>query len=335
MGLSNAEYEAILREYDAQQMEDHHEQSRRREEVYAAIPVFAELDARVAADSVKAATLALQGDEEAIENNRRLIEITISQKKQLLRQAGFSEDYLDMKYRCPICRDTGYLEDGSMCRCFRQAIIDRYYLDPGRKELLATERFTAFDPSYYSDETVDEATGDTYREIAVDAYRKAFSYAEHFADNKRNLLLTGSTGVGKTFLSNCIAGDLMDRGYTVLYLSAFRLFEIFEHYRFGNSEENKQAVRDFDMILDCDLLIIDDLGTEIGNSYTVSQLFICMEERQLKGKPIIISTNLNMEQIRARYSERIASRLFNNYQYIKLMGDDIRVRKLFLEGSPD
>lgn len=335
MGLTNAEYDAILREYDEKQSQDRRELAARREKAYAAIPVLSELDERIASNSVRAASLAVRGDDSAIEDNRRIIEMTISQKAQLLRQAGFAENYLEMQYQCPLCKDTGYTEDGSMCSCFKQAIIDRYYLDPGRKELLLKEKFTAFDPSYYSDETVDETTGDTYREVAIDAYRKAYSYVEHFADNKRNLLLTGSTGVGKTFLSNCIAGALMEQGYTVLYMSAFRLFEIFEHYRFGNSDESRQAGRDFDMILDCDLLIIDDLGTEIGNSYTVSQLFICMEERLLRQKPVVISTNLNMDQIRARYSERIASRLFNNYQYIKLMGDDIRVRKLFLEGSPD
>lgn len=334
MGLTNAEYDAILREYDEKQAQDRHDLAMRREKAYAAIPVLSELDERIASGSVKAATLALQGNESAIEDNRRMIELTVSQKAQLLRQAGFPDNFLEMQYTCPLCKDTGYTDNG-MCSCFKQAIIDRYYLDPGRKELLAKEKFSAFDPAYYSDETVDETTGDTYREVAIDAYRKAFSYVEHFADNKRNLLLTGSTGVGKTFLSNCIAGALMEQGYTVLYLSAFRLFEIFEHYRFGNNDESRQAVRDFDMILDCDLLIIDDLGTEIGNTYTVSQLFICMEERLLRAKPVVISTNLNMDQIRARYSERIASRLFNNYQYIKLMGDDIRVRKLFLEGSPD
>jgi DNA replication protein DnaC len=222
-----------------------------------------------------------------------------------------------------------------MCRCFKQAIIDRYYMDPGRKEVLEKENFSTFDASYYSEEAIDESTGDTYREIAMDAYRKAYSYVEQFPEHKRNLLLTGSTGVGKTFLTNCIAKALMIAGYTVLYLSAYRLFEIFEKYRFGSAEENRLATKNLDMVLDCDLLIIDDLGTENGNSYTVSQLFTCMEERQLRAKPIVITTNLNMEQIRARYSERIASRLFSNYRYIKLMGDDIRVRKLFLEGSPD
>ncbi|MBR7000585.1 MAG: ATP-binding protein [Lachnospiraceae bacterium] len=334
MGLTNAEYNEILREYDEKQSRDRHELATRREKAYAAIPVLSELDERIASNSVRAATLAIRGDDSAVEDNRRIIEMTISQKAQLLRQAGFPENYLEMQYQCPLCKDTGYTEEG-MCACFKQAIINHYYLAPGLKDLLKKEKFSAFNPNYYSDETYDETTGDSYREVAIAAYQKAFSYVEHFADNRRNLLLTGPTGTGKTFLSNCIAGALMEQGYTVLYLSATRLFDIFDNYRFGNAENSNQAMRDYDMVLDCDLLIIDDLGSEIGNAYTISQLFICMEERLLRAKSIVISTNITMDQIRARYSERIASRLFNNYQYIKLMGDDIRVRKLFLEGSPD
>lgn len=334
MGLTNSEYESILREYDEQQAQNRYELSERRAAVYDAVPILSELDERIATGSVNAAKLALSGDDSAIENNRRMIELIVSQKKQLIRQAGFPEDALEMHYRCDKCKDTGYV-DGQPCYCFKQAVIDRFYMDPGRKEILEKENFSTFDESYYSDEAIDESTGDTYREIAHDAFQKAYSYAQNFATNKRNLLLTGSTGVGKTFLSNCIAKALMVAGYTVLYMSSFRLFEVFDNYRFKTGDENRQAIRDFDMILDCDLLIIDDLGSEVGNTYTWSQLFICMEERQLHGKPIIISTNLNMTEISARYSERIASRLFNNYQYIKLMGDDIRVRKLFLEGNPD
>lgn len=334
MGLSNAEYEAILRDYDEKQTRNRHALSERKAKVYAAIPVLSELDERIASGSVAAAKAALSGNPDAIADNSRAIELISSQKKQLIAQAGFPEDYLEMQYDCPLCKDTGY-QGSEMCRCFKQAIIDRYYMDPGRKEVLEKENFSTFDASYYSEEAIDESTGDSYREIALDAYRKAYSYVEQFPEHKRNLLLTGSTGVGKTFLTNCIAKALMIAGYSVLYLSAYRLFEIFEKYRFGSAEENRLATRNLDMVLDCDLLIIDDLGTENGNSYTVSQLFTCMEERQLRAKPIVITTNLNMEQIRARYSERIASRLFSNYRYIKLMGDDIRVRKLFLEGSPD
>lgn len=334
MGLNNSEYEAILRDYDERRTQNSYELAQRRKEVYAAIPVMNELDERIAAGSVNAAILALRGEENAIADNRRAIDLIISQKKQLMKQAGFPEDYLELKYTCPICKDTGKV-DGAPCYCFKQAVIDRYYLDAGRKALLEKENFSTFNLNVYSNDAIDEATGATYREIAADAYSKAHSYALHFAETKRNLLISGSTGVGKSFLSNCIAKALMNAGYTVLYLSAFRLFEIFEKYRFGNKEDSQKADKDFEMILDCDLLIIDDLGSEIGNTYTNSQLFLCMEERQLSGKPILISTNLNMNEISARYSERIASRMFTNYQYITLMGDDLRASKLFWDGNPD
>lgn len=334
MGLTNAQYDAILRDYDAQQTLDRHEQEARKAEVYAAIPVLNELDDRIASGSVEATILALRGDENAVENNRRTIEMIVNQKKQLMKQAGFSEDYLDIHYKCPECKDTGF-KDGVMCYCFKQEIINRYYLEPGRKELLEKENFSTFDLNCYSNEGLDESTGLTFRQNAEDCLQKAYSYAAHFSTNRRNLLLTGSTGVGKTFLSNCIAKALMIAGNTVMYLPASRLFEIFEHYRFGKDEENARAVRDYDMILDSDLLIIDDLGSEIGNAYSVSQLFTCLEERQLHNKPVLISTNLGMEQIRARYSERISSRLFRNYQNIRLVGDDIRVRKAFFDESPD
>ncbi|MCQ2423025.1 MAG: ATP-binding protein [Lachnospiraceae bacterium] len=334
MGLTNSEYDAILREYDELQAQNRYDRQMRRQEVYKAIPVLNELDERIASGSVAATTLALRGDEAAIENNRRAISLIVSQKKQLMRQAGFPEDYMELRYRCPLCKDTGFTNN-EMCYCFKQAIIDRYYLDPGRKALLEKENFSTFNAEYYSDEAIDETTGDTFREVALDARARAISYVENFDTNRRNLLLIGSTGVGKTFLSNCIAKALMITGHTVMYLSAFRLFEIFEEYRFGKKDDSDKAGKDFDMILDCDLLIIDDLGSEIANAYTTSQLFVCMEERHLHGKPILISTNLTADQIRARYSERISSRLFNNYQYIKLLSDDIRVKKLFLEGNPD
>lgn len=334
MGLSNAEYDAILRDYDAQQTMNRHDLEARKAAVYKAVPVLSELDDRIASGSVEATIQALRGDENAVEVNRRNIELIMNQKKQLIRQAGFPDDCLEMHYKCPECKDTGF-HDGAMCYCFKQEIINRYYLEPGRKELLDKENFSTFDLNCYSDEGIDESTGLTYRQNAEDCLQKAYSYAAHFATNHRNLLLTGSTGVGKTFLSNCIAKALMIAGHTVMYLPAARLFEIFEHYRFGKNEENAQAVKDYDMILDSDLLIIDDLGSEIGNAYSVSQLFTCLEERQLHNKPVLISTNLGMEQIRARYSERISSRLFRNYQNIKLVGDDIRVRKAFFDGSPD
>jgi DNA replication protein DnaC len=138
----------------------------------------------------------------------------------------------------------------------------------------------------------------------------------------------GNTGVGKTFLANCIAKELLDRGYTVIYLTAFRLFDILEKNKFGRDEETAYtASNQFEYILDCDLLIIDDLGTELNNSFTSSQLYLIINERLLKQKSTIISTNLSYDNINANYGERVYSRLISKYSIRRIIGEDIRLHK--------
>lgn len=325
MALNNSEYQVIVREYDELRLANLREQKRRKERVYAALPVLAEIDEQLIHGSVQSAKLALRGDPELLHSLKRTNDRLIAQKKNLIRCAGFPEDYLEPIYHCPLCKDTGYI-DHKFCRCFHQAIINHFFMDVNRRELLEKENFSTFDESLYSRTLIDEATGMTYYDVMKDFLQKAKEYVEHFDTVKRGLLIHGYVGVGKTFLINCIAKALLDKNYTVLYLSSFRLFEIFEQYKFGHEDESTNARRAFDTILDCDLLIIDDLGTELTNSYTNSQLFICMEERALRHKPIVISTNLSMERINRRYSERIVSRLFN-FQYIKILGSDNRIKR--------
>lgn len=325
MALSNSEYQTIMREYDELRFVNLREQRRRKEQLYQALPFLSEIDDQLIHGSVEAARLALSGNDYRLTSLKRTNDLLIAQKKEMIRSAGFPEDYLEPIYRCPVCKDTGY--DGKeFCRCFKQEIINHFYTDPGRRELLAKENFSTFDESLYSRNLIDESTGLTHYELMQDFLRKAKDYVRNFKTVKRDLLIQGYTGVGKTFLTNCIAKALLDNNYTVMYLSAFRLFEIFQQYKFGKEEESSDARRAFSTILDCDLLIIDDLGTELTNSYTNSQLFICMEERALRHKPIIISTNLSMEKIKNRYAERIASRLFN-FQYIKIVGSDNRIKR--------
>ncbi len=325
MALNNSEYQVIMREYDELRLANLREQKRRKERVYEALPVLAEIDEQLIHGSVQSAKLALRGDPELLLSLKRTNDRLIGQKKDLIRCAGFPESYLEPIYRCPLCKDTGYVNH-EFCRCFRQSVINHFFMDPGRRELLERENFSTFDESLFSRTTVDESTGSTHYELMKDFLQKSKEYVEHFDTAKRNLLIRGETGVGKTFLTNCIAKALLDKNYTVLYLSSFRLFEIFEQYKFGHEDESTNARRAFDTILECDLLIIDDLGTELTNTYTNSQLFICMEERGLRHKPIIISTNLSMEKIKKRYAERVVSRLFN-FQYIRILGHDNRIKR--------
>ena len=158
--------------------------------------------------------------------------------------------------------------------------------------------------------------------------KKAVAVAKEFVDTFEeefcNLFFYGDTGVGKTFLSNCIAKELMDRSYSVIYLSSFELFDTLAKSKFGKDDTADQMN---EHILDCDLLIIDDLGTELANSFTVSQLFLCLNERILRRKSTIISTNLSLESLVQIYSERTFSRITSNYTMLKLTGDDIRIKK--------
>jgi DNA replication protein DnaC len=154
------------------------------------------------------------------------------------------------------------------------------------------------------------------------------NFINHFKKNHDNLLLLGNTGVGKTFLANCIAKELLDRGYTVIYLTAFRLFDILEKHKFSKDEDSSyEAANQFDYILDCDLLIIDDLGTELNNSFTNSQLYLIINERLLRQKSTVISTNLSLPNINTTYGERIFSRIVSSYGVHRIIGEDIRLLK--------
>jgi DNA replication protein DnaC len=171
---------------------------------------------------------------------------------------------------------------------------------------------------------MDEKTQTSSLEYAHIAFDSAQNFVQHFGENGGNLLLYGDTGTGKTFLSNCIAKDLLDRGFSVIYFTAFQLFDIFEKEVF---HKDSDAIEMHQQIFSCDLLIIDDLGTEFANSFTTSQLFLCLNERLLHNKSTVISTNLSMKQIRDLYSERTSSRIISSYTPIKFFGNDIRIEK--------
>ena len=328
MALSNSQYDAIMREYGRQQIENHHKLEERRQEIYARLPVVRQLEAEIAERSVACAKKLLEGDKSVLDRLKEDLKDLREQKSLIIRAAGYPDDYLELHYRCPDCRDTGLI-DGRKCHCFLQAQMKLLHAQSNLEDVLERENFNALSYEYYDDTEILPQLGITNAAYMRRVVAGCREFVRDFDKKHDNLLFTGSTGVGKTFLTNCIARELMDDFHSVIYLTASDLFDVFSRNKFDydNAEDMKDMYR---FILDCDLLIIDDLGTELANTFTISQLFSCLNERILRRKSTIISTNLALDDIKTIYSERIFSRISSHYTMLRLTGDDIRIQKKLL-----
>ncbi len=323
MSLTNSQYDEIQRQYDAKQLRSQHILQERKGRIYQKYPRLKELEALTASASVRHAKQLLEGSETALCSLKKELDCYRRERHEILKKAGVDEHYLEPPYICADCRDTGYI-GAKRCHCFEQAAIDLVYTQSNIRNILQEENFSHYSFEYYSETKRNESTGLTSRETAHKAVQEALSFIKQFDTESGNLFLYGDTGTGKTFLSNCIARELLDTGHSVIYFTAFGLFDILEKNKF---QKDSQAAASMQHIFECDLLIIDDLGTEMANTFTISQLFLCLNERILRKKSTIISTNLGIDQLHGIYSERIFSRIVSSYTMIKLFGDDIRLQK--------
>ena len=324
MGLKNSQYQAIMREYEQKQLRSRDTLARHYAEVYTRSPEFQSLDESISILSVQYGKRLLNGDDLAVESLKSELAILRKQKDELLQSCGFPSDYLEPSYECSQCRDTGYI-DNQKCRCFKAAASRLLYEQSNLKEILKTENFNSFSMKYYSDNYIDPKSGRSSLSVMKDALAVCKDFIRTFDQEHKSLFLYGSVGVGKTFLSNCIAKELMDAGFSVIYYSAPALFNMFAHSTFHKDDTDAQNIRHY--AFDCDLLIIDDLGTEFTNSFIASQLFTCVNERLLNKKSTVISTNLSLDSLADLYTERSFSRITSNYIMLKLIGDDIRIKK--------
>ena len=323
MALSNAQYDEIMRGYQSRQLVNRHLTQERLDTAYAKLPQLKSINEQIASLSVEAARKKLDDDSLSFNLLKKKIEELRLEKNDLLKSNGFDEDYFEPVYTCRECKDTGYL-GGEKCHCFKQEVINVVYSQSNIKNILSRENFNSFSYEYYSDEEINPTTGLSSLETAKRAVDECKRFIEDFDNKPKNLFFYGNTGVGKTFLSNCVAKELLEKGNSVIYFTAFQLFDILSK---GVFDRDADAIAAHQNIFDCDLLIIDDLGTEFANSFTTSQLFLCVNERLLRQKSTIISTNLNLNQMIDMYSERTWSRISSNYTLIKLFGDDIRIQK--------
>lgn len=334
MGLSREQYTDIISRYDEIRTRNSIIRENRIREVYASHPEFKGVQDEIVSLSVSEGKNILSREDSLSrdEYHRRLKSLS-EKKKALLASYGMPEDYLDPIYTCPDCQDTGYT-DGRPCHCFISRAIDIMYAQSGLREILETENFDHFNINYYPDHfdeknSTENTVPRTPRENIRRIYRISRDFAENFDSHSDNLLFYGNTGVGKTFMTHCIAKSLLDTSHSVVYLSAIELFDILGNRLRDRNYDSYMRDHDVhDYISNADLLIIDDLGTELSNSFTDSRLYNIINQRILKKRSTIISTNLSFSDLRKRYSDRIFSRMTGYYIFCLITGPDIRSLKL-------
>ncbi len=316
MPLTNTQYDLILRDYENRQLKNRHEAEQRAAYVYDHVPGYRELDESVAAVSVSQGKKYLAGDEQAMEELKLLISELSFKKARLLKEAGLPEDYLKPVHTCPDCRDTGYI-DGQKCHCFKQAMISLLYEQSNIREMLQHDNFQSLSYEYYEGEDLSR-----FKKAVITCQ----NFIKNFNSDYHNLFFYGTVGTGKTFLSNCAAKELIESGHSVIYFSAAGLFDLLSRYSFDYKSKEDERERYADLY-QCDLLIVDDLGTELTNQFVASRLFSLLNQRHMGKKATVISTNLSLEELRDRYSDRIFSRITSHYELCKLTGPDIRMYK--------
>ena len=308
----------------AQAKEDRESENRQHlAEAYARVPRIREIDMQLRRTMAQAAQAAFQqgSDGRELLEQVRQQNLELQQERAILAMEHFEPGYLDESPICENCGGSGYI-GSTMCECLQELCRQEQKKDVS---ILAGSKdtFSQFRLDYYPD-FVDPKRGVSPRTIMEKNYKTCRSYALTFTPNSGNLLFVGGTGLGKTFLSACIARAVTDRGYSVVYETANHLFAKLEQAKFNPSEESRREAAKF---LECDLLIIDDLGTEMPGQFVTAALYSLLNDRLLMDKPMVISTNLNVEEMARRYSPQIASRIHGGFKGMAFVGEDIRVMK--------
>lgn len=323
MGFNRHDVAKVKREYAEKYRIAEGASEDRKIELWEKITGLRELDRELSMTGLRIMAAAMEkgADMRALiekikENNEHLL----AERAKLLRAYGYPEDYTDVHYECERCGDTGYV-DTKMCECMKRSLVLAGYESSGLGELIKTQSFDNFSLDWYKN------NAEVYSKM-VQSFEKVKKFADNFsADNYSNMIFIGGTGLGKTHLSTAVAKSVIDRHYDVLYVTATGMMGDFEQKRFGNSAIEGDA-GDTDRYYSADLLIIDDLGTEISNQFTTTCLYDVINTRIMTRKSTIISTNLVQDELRKRYWDRITSRIFGEYQPVIFVGVDIRRQKI-------
>jgi len=313
-----------LQKFEEERRAWEEQEQRRRESVFQRAPRLREIDRELRAAMGRLVTVTFRrGTDPGEEVARLRVEnLRLQRERQaLLEQLGLPEDCLEEKPACPLCADTGW-RDGRMCRCLKAYCAREQQKELSRMLDLGSQSFETFSLEWY-DQAEDPALGVSPRENMDWILRTCKRYAAGFGPGSGNLLLTGAPGLGKTFLSAAIAREVSGEGFSVVYDTAAHIFDRFEARKFGR-EAGEAVEADVDRVLDCDLLILDDLGTEMTTPFVQSALYTIVNSRITDRRASILSTNLDLKELARRYSPQIVSRLEGEYQVLPFFGEDIR-----------
>ena len=316
----------ILMEYEKKRDRAIYEQRIRTERVYKKVPRIRKIDREIWDTGLSMSKTVIENPEnykEDLQKVKNQIEKLNMERAYLLTENNIPLSYLDTSYECKECEDKGYLANGEKCNCLKQALIMRAYKMSNIENVLNKENFQTFDINVFPDEPFDNENM-TPRENMENISSICVDFINNFNErNEENLLFYGNTGLGKTFMCNCIAKSLLDMNKIVIYQTAFTILEIIEKRRFGR-EVDRFKDFEYDILFDADLLIIDDLGTELSNTFTNAEIFNIVNTRLINGTKTIISTNLTPKEISDIYTDRVFSRILEKFIPLRFHGPDLR-----------
>ena len=319
----------ILAEYERLRDHEQRELAKRKTFVHNKIPRIKSIDDEIAATGVLIARSILNHPkdyEKALTEIQSKMEFLRQEKAILLTENNIPLDYLEPAFQCPHCKDTGYNTNGKKCSCFKQKLINRAYAMSNLSKVLEKQNFQTFNINVFSDERFENRDL-TPRQNMLQVLNVCEGFVHNFDSKQReNLLFYGTTGLGKTFMCNCIAKALLDKGKIVVYQTAFKILEILEDYKF-NRNRAPDTEMSYQLLFDCDLLIIDDLGTEMTNTFTNTEVFNILNTRLIQDKDILISTNLSPMELANTYSDRVFSRIVGEFTLLEFYGKDVRWEK--------
>jgi len=312
----------IMQIYEEDRISAENSLKQRRDEIEKNIPEIMKIEREIGMLGIKLSINMLNGsmntDALIAEQKEKITDLRMK-KSELLVGRGYTMDYLELQYKCNKCKDTGYI-GSEKCPCFKSKLLELYYENSNLNRMLKENNFSNFNFDLYS-RTKEINEPKSPRKNIEDILSKAWSFIEEFADSPENLMFYGGPGTGKTFLSNCIARELIDRGFFVVYRTSEELSSDFKKIRFENDLVMEE------ILLNCDLLVIDDLGSEQITDFSKTEFFNFLNKKLLRGSKMLVATNNGLEKLSQLYSERTSSRLLGEFTLCKFYGKDIRVNK--------